>query len=168
MNKNLTFNVAEATRSWHSLRPASQLQPARTEVHLHRLTCTIRNRSKWLSARTHTMGNWTSMVSSTLKTIYVSRYPTELWKLQKSHYNNLETALIDIGKKPVYTPYTVADSGNPGTNHLCYKQFDYLYHFVDYTKKGQEKRAILEMPIPVAPVAASPWTWATSRFRRSS
>lgn len=33
---------------------------------------------------------------------------------------------------------------------MCYKQFDYLYHFVDYTKKGQEKRAILEMPIPVA------------------
>ena len=68
----------------------------------------------------------------------------------KSHYNSLETALIDIGKKPVCIPYTVAESDNSGANRLCYKRFDYLYHFVDYTKKGQEKRAILEMPIPVA------------------
>lgn len=79
MNKNLTFNVAEATELGthcalhHSYSPQEQ-------KYIFRLDVYNQKQIKWLSARTHTTDNWISMVSSVLKTIYVSRYPTELWK----------------------------------------------------------------------------------------
>ena len=78
MNKILTFNVAEATELGthcalnHSYSPQEQKYIFRLDVY---------NQKQIKMARTHTTVNWTSMVSSALKTIYVSRYPTELWKL---------------------------------------------------------------------------------------
>lgn len=65
----------------------------------------------------------------------------------KSHYRNLEKALIDIGKKPVGIPYTDPSGSSPT---LCYREFSYLLRYVRDHKVGQEKRVILEMPIEVA------------------
>lgn len=149
MNKNLTFNVAEATELGthcalhHSYSPQEQKYIFRLDVYNQKqirmaISQNAHHGQLDLNGFEHLENNLRFEV------------PYRALEATKSHYNNLETALIDIGKKPVYIPYTAAESDNPGTNHLCYKRFDYLYHFVDYTKKGQEKRAILEMPIPVA------------------
>lgn len=149
MNKNLTFNVAEATELGthcalhHSYSPQEQKYIFRLDVYNQKqirmaISQNAHHGQLDLNSFEHFENNLRFEV------------PYRALEATKSHYNSLETTLIDIGKKPVYIPYTAAESDNPGTNHLCYKRFDYLYHFVDYTKKGQEKRAILEMPIPVA------------------
>ena len=149
MNKNQNFNVAEATELGthcalhHSYSPQEQ-------KYIFRLDVYNQKQIKMAISQNAHHGQLDLNGFEHIENMLRFEVPYRALEATKSHYNNLETALIDIGKKPVYIPYTVADSGNPGTNHLCYKQFDYLYHFVDYTKKGQEKRAILEMPIPVA------------------
>ena len=149
MNKILTFNVAEATELGthcalhHSYSPQEQ-------KYIFRLDVYNQKQIKMAISQNAHHGQLDLNGFERLENNLRFEVPYRALEATKSHYNNLETALIDIGKKPVCIPYTVAESGNPGTYHLCYKQFDYLYHFVDYTKKGQEKRAILEMPIPVA------------------
>lgn len=149
MNKILTFNVAEATELGthcalhHSYSPQEQ-------KYIFRLDVYNQKQIKMAISQNAHHGQLDLNGFEHLENMLRFEVPYRALEATKSHYNNLETALIDIGKKPVCIPYTVAESGNPGTYHLCYKQFDYLYHFVDYTKKGQEKRAILEMPIPVA------------------
>lgn len=148
MNKNLTFNVAEATELGthcalhHSYSPQEQ-------KYIFRLDVYNQKQIKMAISQNAHHGQLDLNGFEHLENMLRFEVPYRALEATKSHYNSLETALIDIGKKPVYIPYTVAESDNPGTNHLCYKRFDYLYHFVDYTKKGQEKRAILEMPIPV-------------------
>lgn len=149
MNKNLTFNVAEATELGthcalhHSYSPQEQKYIFRLDVYNQKQ---IRMAISQNAHHGQLDLNGYERLENNLR----FEVPYRALEATKSHYNNLETALIDIGKKPVCIPYTVAESDNSGANRLCYKRFDYLYHFVDYTKKGQEKRAILEMPIPVA------------------
>jgi len=149
MNKNLTFNVAEATELGthcalhHSYSPQEQ-------KYIFRLDVYNQKQIKMAISQNAHHGQLDLNSFEHLENMLRFEVPYRALEATKSHYNSLESALIDIGKKPVYIPYTVAESDNPGTNHLYYKRFDYLYHFVDYTKKGQEKRAILEMPIPVA------------------
>lgn len=149
MNKNLTFNVAEATELGthcalhHSYSPQEQ-------KYIFRLDMYNQKQIRMAISQNAHHGQLDLNGYERLENNLRFEVPYRALEATKSHYNNLETALIDIGKKPVCIPYTVAESDNSGANRLCYKRFDYLYHFVDYTKKGQEKRAILEMPIPVA------------------
>lgn len=81
MNKILTFNVAEATELGthcalhHSYSPQEQ-------KYIFRLDVYNQKQIKMAISQNAHHGQLDSMVSSALKTIYVSRYPTELWKLQ--------------------------------------------------------------------------------------
>lgn len=165
MNKNLTFNVAEATELGthcalhHSYSPQEQ-------KYIFRLDVYNQKQIKMAISQNAHHGQLDLNGFERLENNLRFEVPYRALEATKSHYNNLETALIDIGKKPVYIPYTVAESGNPGTYHLCYKQFDYLYHFVDYTKRVRRREPSWRCRFPWLSTT-SPWTWATSRFRHS-
>lgn len=76
--------------------------------------------------------------------------PYKALEPHKSHYQQLEKALISIGSKAVGLPYTKPNPEKPSENILDYVKVDYLFHFEKSIKKGQIKYAVIDMPFKVA------------------
>ena len=103
MNKILTFNVAEATELGthcalhHSYSPQEQ-------KYIFRLDVYNQKQIKMAISQNAHHGQLDLNGFEHIENMLRFEVPYRALEATKSHYNNLETALIDIGKKPVCIP----------------------------------------------------------------